>query len=120
MTSRTRKPTLKEQWTELKREAHCRGLRVRKADNVLNSTPYRAMNPRAAKLLKQPCPPKTIIYSLSSRRPVHRKIMDVRHELIEHEMINELCNRGVPPSRLYPTAHQVANRKQNSQDAFKR
>ena len=89
------KKSLKLQWQELLRAAHTRGLRIRKSDALIR-TEFRAMNPRAARLLNQSCPCNTITHSLSSRKPVRRKIMDVRHEILEHDKIGELARKGVP------------------------
>ena len=96
-------PTLSEQLAQIKEAAMKRGLRVRR-DRRLHRTSYRAMNPRAARELHQPYIPKTLTYTLSNRRPKHRLVMDLRHELVEYVMMG----RG----HRYKVAHRVANREQ--------
>ena len=95
--------TLSEQLAQVKEVAMKRGLHTRK-DRRLLRTPYRAMNPRAARELHQPYIPKTLTYTLSNRRPKHRQVMDLRHELVEYIMMG----KGYP----YRMAHRVANREQ--------
>lgn len=109
---------LKKQFKQLVNAAHKRGLRVRR-DDRLRQTPYRAMNPSAACILRQPCLARTITYQRSCRRPEHRKVLDVRHEILEHDRIKELQKRGVPRNRLYPLAHRFANRKQANKDSVR-
>ncbi len=105
-----KRPSLKEQEYQLRQAAKRRGLRVRK-DPRLAKTPYRAMNPRAARELHQPCPPRTITYILSKRRPKSRKVLDIRHE------IREFDRMGL--GWKYRKAHRDANRKQRDVLAVK-
>lgn len=72
------------------------------------------MNPRAAKLLKQKCPKNTITYDPRLDDTLREKVLDTRHELIEHKVIGKLRRKGVPRDRLYPRAHKIANRKQRT------
>lgn len=97
------RPSLREQEYQLRQAAKRRGLRVCR-DPRLAKTPYRAMHPRAAKVLKQPCRKRTIGYILSSRRPKSRMVLDVRHELIEYDKMQQGWS--------YARAHAYANRKQ--------
>lgn len=99
--------TIKEQLKELKKAAKKRGLKIRK-DKRLRNTPYRAMNPMAAKELKQPCPPKTITYGIMACYPKRRLPLDIRHEIIEYDEMRK--------GKKYRTAHKIANRKQRDLD----
>ena len=108
-----KRPSLKQQFKDIKKAARKSGLSVRK-DNRLKKTAYRAMNPRAAKLLKQPCPPHALTYDPRLDDTLREKVLDVRHELIEHKEIGKLSRKGVSKSLRYPRAHRVANRKQRT------
>ena len=107
------KPTLKQQFKDIRKAAKKSGLSVRK-DSRLKKSPYRAMNPRAAKLLKQPCPPRALTYDPRLDDTMREKVLDIRHELIEHKEIGRLEKKGVPRNKRYPKAHRVANRKQRT------
>lgn len=107
------KPPLRQQLKDIRKAARKSGLSVRK-DKRLSSTPYRAMNPRAAKLLKQKCPKNTITYDPRLDDTLREKVLDTRHELIEHKVIGKLQRKGVPSECQYPIAHQIANRRQRT------
>lgn len=91
---------LKEQEKGLRKAAKDRGLKVRKS-TALEKTPYRAMNPLAAKELGVKCPKDKILYTKQSK-----KVLDIRHELVEYDEMAK--------GKTYKTAHKVANRKQRT------
>jgi len=105
--------SLRKQLQSISKEAHQHGLRIRPCKK-LSKTPYRGMNPRAAKLLKQPCPPKSVTYDPQIVDTLHEKVVDLRHEVIEHKEIGRLQRKGVPAHRRYPMAHKRANRYQTT------
>ena len=107
------KPTLRQQLRDIRKAAKRSGLSIKK-DKRLIGSPYRAMNPRAAKLLGQKCPPKTLTYDPRLDDTLREKVLDTRHELIEHKKIGKLQRQGVPKHRRYPIAHRYANRKQRT------
>ena len=98
-------PSLKEQEKELREAAKARGLKVRNS-KALAKTPYRAMNPLAAKELGMRCPKNAILLGPRACRTKKREVMDLRHELVE---VDEM-RKGKP----YKTAHLIANRKQRT------
>jgi hypothetical protein len=99
------KQSLLVQEKELREAARARGLKVRKS-KTLEKTPYRAMNPPAAKELGIKCPKNVILYDSRSSKTQRRKVMDLRHELIEHDEMKK--------GKTYRNAHKVANRKQRT------
>lgn len=100
--------TIREQLIELKKAAKKRGLKIRNYDR-LTKTPYRAMNPLAAKELRQPCPPRTIVYCNIALHPKRRLPMDIRHEIVEYDAMRK--------GKRYKAAHRIANRKQRNLSA---
>ena len=96
---------LTEQEKALRLMAKRRGLKVR-PDKRLRLTPFRAMHPRAAKELDQPCPKATITYDPRIVTTRRKRVMDIRHEIIE----NDEMGKG----KRYKSAHKVANRKQRT------
>jgi hypothetical protein len=96
---------LTEQEKALRLMAKRRGLKVR-PDKRLRHTPFLAMHPRAAKELGMPCPRKTITFDPRIVNTRKKRVMDVRHEIIE----NDEMGKG----KKYRTAHKVANRKQRT------
>ena len=96
---------LKEQEEQLKQAAKKRGLIIKK-DKSLTKTPYRAMNPHAARELKQNCPKNAITYDPKRIKTKRMKVMDLRHEIIEFD---EMCK-----GKKYKTAHKKANRFQRT------
>ena len=73
-------------------------------DTRLAKTPFRAMNPRAGRVLGMPYMPKAITYGVRSQSPLKRRVMDIRHEIIEFDEMGK--------GKEYKTAHRIANRKQ--------
>ena len=108
-----KRPSLKQQFKDIKKAARKSGLSVRK-DNRLKKCPYRGMNPRAGRLLKQPYIENTLTYDPRLTDTWREKVLDIRHELIEHKEIGRLQRKGVPSHKRYPMAHRVANRKQRT------
>lgn len=94
---------LNKQYQDLLKAAHRRGLRVRR-DDSLKKTEYRAMHPRAAKELGLKCPKNTITYQLSCRRPKSRRVLDLRHEIVEWDEMSK--------GKRYKAAHRIANKRQ--------
>jgi hypothetical protein len=104
------KVSLKKQEQYLRKQAKKRGLKIRHTPS-LNSTPYRAMHPCASKELGIKNPKNTIGYTKYSERPKRRFVMDLRHELIEYDLMKNKKYK-------YKKAHKIANRKQRSVDAL--
>jgi hypothetical protein len=104
------KVPLKEQMTDLKRAAKQRGLRIR-ATPSLSKTPFRAMNPRAAKEEGVKFPKHTIGFDPHIRMSQSERVMDIRHELIEYDQIGK--------GHHYKVAHRYANRRQRTVGAIK-
>jgi hypothetical protein len=104
-------PSLAKQNKDVRRAAHELGLRV-VPSTALRSTPYRAMNPEAAALLVQPCPPHAIIYDPKLDKPLKREVMDIRHEVVEDVLLRQMKKAGVPKKRRYSIAHRMANKLQ--------
>jgi hypothetical protein len=100
--------SLKEQERHLRQAARNRGLCVKRTRG-LSKTPYRAMNPRAAKELGVPWSSHMIGYDNYSARTHKRLVMDLRHEIIEYDRMG----RGW----RYRRAHRMANRKQRTVNA---
>jgi hypothetical protein len=105
-----KKPTLKQQLNLLKKAAKKRGLVIRKTPKLSN-TPYRAMQPMAAKELKINNPKNTIGYTNNCERTKKRLVMDIRHEIIEYDAMKK--------GARYKTAHKLANRKQRTPEYLK-
>ena len=103
--------TLKQRIINVKRAARKRGLGI-SADKRLSTTPYRAMNPRAARELKQPTIRRACTYDPRFSDPNGCKskqkmfVLDTSHELIEFDEMGK--------GKRYKTAHKIANRKQRS------
>jgi hypothetical protein len=98
------KPPLKVQMRELKRAAAERGLRIRHTPS-LSKTPFRAMNPLAAKENNIPWPKDLIGYDGLSCGTTQMNVMDIRHEIVEYDYMKDR-------RRHYKSAHKVANKKQ--------
>ena len=107
-TRRTSK--LREQELALKKAARKRGLHIAPTA-ALCDTPYRAMNPRAAKELGIKWPKGLIGFDPHVRMPKSKRLMDERHEIIE-------CDR-MGQGHHYKAAHRYANRKQRDVRAVK-
>jgi len=108
---RDARPTLREQQRSINQAAKALGLTIRPSREI-HETPYRAMNPEAAKLLDQRCPTHAIVYDSVLDTTRRRQVMDTRHEVIEAGAIRALARHGVPKKRRYPIAHKMANRFQ--------
>jgi hypothetical protein len=102
---RNGKMPLTAQMNILTRAAQHRHLRI-KAMPGLSRTPFRAMNPRAAKEEKVKWPANVIGYDPQVRMPKQKRIMDLRHELIEYDKMGSGLH--------YLKAHRYANRKQRT------
>lgn len=100
---------LRDELKSLKRVAHKQGLGVQK-DKRLSQTPYAAMNDLAGKELNMPHRKKAITYDPTCHKALRKRVMDIRHELIERP----LMKKGM----RYKRAHKIANRKQRSRDAI--
>lgn len=88
-------------------------------DPRLISRPYRAMNPRAADLLDEQCPPHRIILDPEAQEPTARHLQppeiqvgDERHEVVEYVVVGRLARLGVPRAKRYRIAHGIANKLQ--------
>jgi ribosomal protein S12 len=103
------KVPLKEQMTDLKRAAKKRGLCIR-ATPSLSKTPFRAMNPRAARELGIKWSKHIIGYDPHVRMPKSERVMDERHEIIEYDQIGK--------GHHYKVAHRYANRRQRTVGAI--
>lgn len=97
--------TLQKQMESLRRAARSRRLSIR-AMPSLRKTPYRAINPRAAKELGVKCGKHTIGYDPAIVKGKSMRVMDVRHEIVEFDEMGK--------GKRYKTAHKVANRKQRT------
>ncbi len=103
--TKEKKEDLKEQLKSLKTAAKRRGLVVRH-DKGLKDTPYRAMNPRAARSeeVDQCCPKNAILFE---SKYLPEEVMDIRHEILEYDKMGK-------PHWKYKRAHKFANRKQRT------
>jgi len=93
----------KQRLAVMKKLARQEGLAIR-VDPRLTPTPFRAMNPRAARELHQPYIPRTITFQPNLKKNLPMLAMDINHELIEYEKIGQGWH--------YKAAHKCANRKQ--------
>jgi hypothetical protein len=108
------KVPLKEQLKSVRRVARYRGYRI-KADRRLGNTPYAAMHPRAAKEMNRHLPrgqripyrDRTITYDPDCHRLPRKRVVDLRHELIEEHRMDE---HGLS----YKPAHKIANKLQRT------
>jgi len=96
---------LKDKLKYLKKQAHKRGLKIRK-DKRLARSPYRAMHPLAGKTLKQPYINRCITYEPRTKHKIRRLVLDTNHELWEFDKMRQGWS--------YEKAHKFANRKQRT------
>ena len=89
----------------LKKVAKRHNLKIR-PDKRLCKTPYRGMNPYAAKALNQPCPKKTLTYDPRLDKTQKRIVMDIRHEILEYQEMQK--------GKSYKIAHKKANKFQRN------
>lgn len=102
---KTERPSLKVQMRELRHAAAERGLRIRHTPS-LTHTPFRAMNPLAAKENSIPWPRDLIGYDGVYCRTSRMKVMDIRHEIREFDRMKQGWH--------YPAAHKDANKVQRN------
>jgi len=107
---RLSKVTLCGQQVILRKAAKRRGLHI-KAVPSLAKTPYRAMNPRAARELNIRWPKHTVGFDPKVKMPKSERLMDERHEVIEFDRMGQ--------GHHYKAAHRYANRKQRDVRAVK-
>ena len=108
MTTKTR-PSINQQLIALKLSARQEGLSI-KPDKRLTPTPYRAMNPCAAKVFKQPCLKNSLTYDPKLDKSKKKIVMDIRHELVEYRLMKK--------GKLYKQAHKIANKKQRNTGVY--
>jgi hypothetical protein len=103
------KMPLTVQMNILTRAARHRHLSIKPMPS-LSRTAFRAMNPRAAREEKIRWPTNIIGYDPQVRMPKPKRVMDIRHELIEYDKMGKGCH--------YLKAHKYANRKQRTVSAM--
>jgi len=107
------KLSIKEQERRIREAARRRHLKI-VADRRLSNTPYAAMNPHAARALKQPCKPRSLCYDPTCKRkhsPISTRewrCIDLRHEIKEYDKMG----KRKPTYGNYWYAHKYANRTQ--------
>jgi hypothetical protein len=108
--------TLKKQFEVLKKEAHKRGLKIRK-DKRLTPTKYRANHPLVSEIVGFEVK-GSIGYDPKHCKTLKRKVMDVRHEIVEMDTMKPLIKKGYSVKRAYKIGHKVANKKQRDPNVF--